>query len=310
MADAPRIAVEPQDYPTRPWLVAAVEAGGGEVVASEAAQGLIWAANTGVDALRAGVDRAANATWVQLPWAGIEPFVEALDNEHTWTCGKGVYAEPVAELALTLALAGFRKLDAYTRAQTWSPQHARNLVGANVVILGGGGITESLVRFLRPFDCRITVLRRHPVPMDGVAHVGTLTELDAMLADADLVVLALALTPETRGIIGAQQLAGMKPTAWIVNVARGAHIDTDALVEVLRDRRIGGAGLDVFAVEPLPDGHPLWSLENCISRPRRQYERMAQVCLSARNHRKFRRFGAGGALLGSWTSSSVLTLRV
>ncbi len=81
-------------------------------------------------------------------------------------------------------------------------------------------------------------------------------------------VLALALTPETVGLIGAEELGLMEPHAWIVNVARGQHIVTDDLVEALRQGVIGGAGLDVTDPEPLPDGHPLWSLENCVITPR------------------------------------------
>lgn len=299
MSAAPRIAVEPADHPNRDWLIAAVEAGGGEVVAPEEAEGLVWAANAGVDALRAGVAAAPQATWIQLPWAGIEPFVDALDDEHVWTCGKGVYAKPVAELALTLALAGLRKLGTYARVQTWQPEFAENLYGTNVVILGGGGIAEALLEFLAPFGCDVTVLRRHPEPMAGATHVGTLAELDAVLPEADVVVLALALTPETVGVVGDAQLARMKPTAWLINVARGAHIDTDALITALVERRIGGAGLDVFTEEPLPDDHVLWTLDNCIITPHvGNDQRMARGCLSARITDNVRRFGAGAPLLG------------
>ena len=84
-----------------------------------------------------------------------------------WTCGKGVYAEPVAELALTLGLAGLRGLATYSRAQSWEPPQGRNLLGARVTILGGGGITTSLVRLLQPFDCHITVVRRRAEDLAG-----------------------------------------------------------------------------------------------------------------------------------------------
>ena len=88
---------------------------------------------------------------MQLPFAGIENFVHLLDDEHVWACGKGVYAEPVAELALTLGLAGLRGLATYSRAQAWEPPQGSNLLGGRVTILGGGGITTSLVRLLQPF---------------------------------------------------------------------------------------------------------------------------------------------------------------
>jgi phosphoglycerate dehydrogenase-like enzyme len=299
MSHRPRIAVEPSGHENREWLAAAVEAGGGEVVEPGPAEGLVWAANTGIDALRAGVAQASSATWVQLPWAGVEPFVDALDHDHIWTCGKGVYAEPVAELALTLTLAGLRKLDHYTRVRDWQPIYARNLVGANVVILGGGGITQALLGLLSPFDCKVTVLRNRPAPMVGAERVATLAELDEVLPDADVVVLALALTPETRGVLGEAQLARMKSSAWIINVARGAHIDTDALVAALERHSIGGAGLDVFPEEPLPADHPLWRLSNCILTPHvGNDQRMAEVYLSKRVTDNVRRFGAGAPLLG------------
>ena len=120
---------------------------------------------------------------------------------------------------------------------------------------------------LAPFDCHITVLRRSPDALPGVNRTATLSELNEVLPIADAVVLALALTPETAGVIGAEQLALMKSTAWIVNVARGGHIDTDALVAALDAGAIGGAALDVTDPEPLPAGHRLWSISNCLITP-------------------------------------------
>ena len=115
--------------------------------------------------------QAPDARWVQLPFAGIENFVHLVDHDREWTCGKGVYAEPVAEMALTLALAGLRGFGTYARAHEWSAPQGRNLLGARVTILGGGGITESLVRLLQPFDCHITVVRRTAHHLDGVDDV-------------------------------------------------------------------------------------------------------------------------------------------
>ena len=109
--------------------------------------------------------------WVQLPWAGIEPYVPLLDHDRTWTCAKGVYADPVAEHALALLLAGFRNLHGYARADTWSGQAGRNLLGASVTIFGGGGIAESLIGLLAPFGCAVTVVRRTPSPVAGVERV-------------------------------------------------------------------------------------------------------------------------------------------
>lgn len=205
--------------------------------------------------------------WVQLPYAGIGPFLHMLDTERVWTCGKGVYAQPVAEAALGMLLAGFRNLTDYARSTSWSAPVGQNLHGANVVVLGGGGITEELLPLLAPFGCDITVLRRSPEPFPGANRTLTLADLGSVLPKADAVILALALTHETQAVIGVAELAMMKPTAWIVNVARGGHIDTDALVAALSDDAIGGAALDVTEPEPLPDGHPLWTQHNCLITP-------------------------------------------
>lgn len=293
----PRVALAPED--ARPWLADAIVDGGGIVVALADAEALVWSDPARSSALRDALGAAPDIHWVQLPWAGVEPLVDVLDDQHLWTCGKGVYAEEVAEHALTLALAGLRGLSSYARRTSWSGPQGRNLLGARVTILGGGGICESFVRLLGPFGTRVTVLRRTAAPMTGVDHVGTLDELDAVLVDTDLLVLALALTAETTGVIGVAQLALLPAHAWIVNVARGAHIDTDALVDALSSGSIGGAGLDVFEPEPLPDGHPLWSLDNCLLTPHvANTPDMALPALSRRVSENIGRFSRGEPLLG------------
>ncbi|MEM7096078.1 MAG: D-isomer specific 2-hydroxyacid dehydrogenase family protein [Actinomycetota bacterium] len=259
-----RVAVEPECW-RRPALVAAVEAAGATVAPIDEATGLIWADPQNPQLLPEVVHDGLD--WVQLPYAGIEPFLHLLDDKREWTCGKGVYARPVAEAALAMLLAGFRHIAAYARETTWSGPVGQNLHGANVLVLGSGGITEELLPLLAPFGCHVTVLRRRAEPMDGASATATLTELDGLLPHADAVILALALTPETEGVIGAEQLALMKPTAWLVNVARGGHVDTDALVTALESGSIGGAALDVTAPEPLPDEHPLWTQPNCLITP-------------------------------------------
>ena len=123
--------------------------------------------------------------------------------------------------------------------------------------------------------------------------------MHAELPLADVVVLALAVTSETVGVIGADQLALMKDDAWIVNLARGVHIDTDALVDALRNSRIGGACLDVTDPEPLPDAHPLWSLENCLITPHvGNTPEMGLELLAERVTENVRRYAAGDDLLG------------
>lgn len=283
----------------RPALVDAVIAGGGWVTTSDEAEALVWAEPAAPDLLPGVLVTGPNIQWVQLPYAGIENLTHLLDSDHLWTCGKGVYAEPVAEHVLMLALAGLRGMGSFTRARNWRPPEGRNLLGGRVTVLGGGGITESLVRLLGPWDCRITVLRRHPVPMEGVHRVVGPESLHDALGDADVVVVALALTPETAGIIDAEALNAMADHAWLINVGRGGHVVTDDLVEALASGAIGGAALDVTDPEPLPDGHPLWDLENCIITPHvGNTPEMGLKLLARRVTENVRRYIAGEELLG------------
>lgn len=294
---SPRLALAPDPGVT--WLADAIRAGGGEIVPPPECEGIIWSDPRDPDALAATLREAPTARWVQLPFAGIENFTHLLDREREWTCGKGVYAEPVAEMALTLALAGLRGFGTYARADSWCGPQGRNLLGARVTVLGGGGITESLVRLLGPFGCEVTVVRRQQTEMPGVERVLPADEYRAALGDADVVVLALALTPGTRGMIGRDELALMRSHAWLVNVARGGHVVTADLVEALRDGVIGGAGLDVTDPEPLPADHPLWSLPNCLITPHvGNTPEMAVPLLAARVTENVRRFARGDALIG------------
>lgn len=292
------MAVEPRG--TRTWLDGAVEAGGGQVVDPGAASALVWGHHADPVGLRALLEAHPALAWVQLPWAGIEVYLDTVRDfaDRRWTCGKGVYADPVAEHALALALAGMRGLPRYSGRTTWTKQFGRNLLGARVVVLGGGGITASFLRFLEPFGCSTTVVRRRPDPLPGARVVG-LDELDAALAGAELLVLALALTPESRGIIDGRRLRLLAPDAWVVNVARGAHLVTDDLVEVLAEGVIGGAALDVTDPEPLPDGHPLWTEPRCLITPHTANTlAMAEPLLRARVADNVRRWIAGDGLVG------------
>ncbi|GGI06318.1 D-isomer specific 2-hydroxyacid dehydrogenase family protein [Egicoccus halophilus] len=293
----PRIAVLPESSPQ--LLRDAVEEGGGHLVEVDRADAVMWTDSSDPGALRAALDAHPAIRWVQLPWAGIEPFVDVLDDDRTWTCGKGVYAEPVAEHVLALALAGMRGIGRYARASRWSGPYGVNLLGGRVTILGGGAITTSLVRLLRPFGAHLTVVRRHAEPIDGVAEVLTLDRLHEALEGRDLVVLALALTPETEQVIDAAALDAMADHAWLINVARGRHVVTDDLVAALREGRIGGAALDVTDPEPLPEGHPLWSLENAIVTPHvGNTPEMGRKLLANRIRENVQRFGDGEDLLG------------
>jgi phosphoglycerate dehydrogenase-like enzyme len=293
----PRIAVAPERSPS--WMTDAVNEGGGYVVPLADAEGIVWGDPRDADGLEQALAQAPKARWVQLPFAGIENFRHLLDDEHVWACGKGVYAEPVAEMALTLGLAGLRGMATYGRATTWEAPQGTNLLGGRVTILGGGGITTSLVRLLQPFNCHITVVRRRAEDLPGVDDVLDADRYADALPGADLVVVALALTPQTEGLIGADELALMEDHAWIVNVARGRHIVTDDLVAALRERVIGGAGLDVTDPEPLPPGHPLWELPNCIITPHvGNTPEMARPLLAERITANIRRYADDEELIG------------
>jgi phosphoglycerate dehydrogenase-like enzyme len=298
-----KVAVAPEG--AREWVRSAVVDGGGQLVTPGEAEALVWtdpggdgeAAATLLDLLKIH----DNIRWVQLPWAGVEPYAQAgvFDHEHTWTCGKGVYAPPVAEHALALALAGLRDLKRRSLARSWGEQSGISLLGGRVTIFGGGGIAKELLRLLQPFDCTISVVRRHPQPMEGVETVLDFRERYEALKGADVVFVALALTPETRGLIGEIEFELMDPHAWVVNVARGEHVVTEDLVIALRENAIGGAALDVTDPEPLPEGHPLWSLPNCIITPHTaNTEDMAIPLLSERIEENVRRYAAGEPLIG------------
>jgi len=295
--DAPRIHLGPATAPT--WLADAVIEGGGHLVEADQCEGIVWGDARDVAGLVDALGTAKQAQWVQLPFAGIENFVDHLDDDHTWTCGKGVYAEPVAELALTLGLAGLRNLNNYARAASWTDPAGGNLLDGRVTILGGGGISESLIRLLQPWNCHITVVRNRAEAMHGVDEVLEADRFADGLPGADLVVLALALTPETEGMFSRDEFALMEDHAWIVNVARGKHIVTNDLVTALQSGSIGGAGLDVTDPEPLPGEHPLWSLPNCIITPHvGNTPEMAKPLLARRVMENVRRFGRGDELLG------------
>ena len=277
----------------------AVVEGGGHVVELAQAEALVWGAARDPRGLEEVLASAPHLTWVQLPFAGVEEFAHLIDGERTWTCGKGVYAEPVAEMALALGLAGLRGLGRYTRAGEWTGPYGRNLIGARVTILGGGGITEELVRLLAPFDCHVTVVRNRVSEMEGVDVVLQSDQYADALPGADLVVLALSLTPETEGIIGRSEFESMESHAWIVNVARGKHIVTDDLVWALENDVIGGAAIDVTHPEPLPADHRLWSLPNCIiTPPVGNSSAMAVPLLSERIAANVRRWSTGEDLIG------------
>ncbi len=295
----PRVAVAPEPAP---FAARAVADGGGEVVGvTDDPDALVWLDPHHPDALADVLAAAPGVRWIQLPSAGVEKMVDhgVLDHERRWTCAKGSYAEPVAEHALTLLLGGLRRLGERVRAVSWGKPAGDTLFGQRVTVLGGGGITAALVGLLAPFRVETTVVRRRDEPVAGATATVPPSRLHDVLPGSLGVVLALALTPETRGIIAAPELDLMDERAWLVNVARGPHVDTDALVAALRTGAIGGAGLDVTDPEPLPDGHPLWGRDDCIITPHTADTiEMVLPSLAERIRENVDRFGAGRPLVG------------
>ena len=248
-------------------MTRAVTAGGATLVDTADAEGLIWADPARPDAFPDVIAATTRLEWIQLPYAGIEPFAHHLDDRWTWTCGKGVYAPAVAEMALAMILSGQKHLHGYARASSWSGPVGRMLAGSRVTVLGGGGITSHLIPLLAPFECDVTVIRRSDQPFPGANRTIPVARLHEVLPVTDVLVLALALTNETVGIISAAELMALPKHAWLVNVARGGHVVTNDLVTALAAGSIAGAALDVTSPEPLPDGHPLWSATNCLITP-------------------------------------------
>jgi phosphoglycerate dehydrogenase-like enzyme len=296
---APRIAVGPGPAP---WAAEAIRRGGGEVVAlDQDPVGLVWTDGGAMDALRSALATRPKISWVQLPQAGVERAFQAgtVDRQRQWTSAKGAFAEPVAEHALALILAGLRQLKVRAQARTWGQPAGESLFGQPVTVVGAGGIATVLLRLLEPFGTPVTVVRRQAEPVAGAARTVAVDRLTEALAGARAVVLTVALTPQTRGLIGRAELAAMEPDGWLVNVARGGVVDTEALVEALRAGRIGGAALDVTDPEPLPAGHPLWDLPNCLITPHTaDTEEMTQPLLAGRIMENVRHLAAGQELVG------------
>ena len=295
----PRIAVGPQ---SAPWAEEAVRKGGGEIVSvDDGPDGLVWIEFRAAQNLKKYLDAYPGIGWVQLPLAGVEDLFAAgvIDHGRTWTSAKGAYAEPVAEHALTLALAGLRVLPTRARARTWGTPAGVSLFDRPVTIIGAGGITVALLALLKPFRTEVTVVRQRPHPLDGASRTLGIDQLHEALTGALVVVLAPALTPRTHQMMARAEFDVMDRDAWLVNVGRGGLVDTDALVDALRAKSIGGAALDVTDPEPLPKGHPLWSLKNCLITPHTSdTQEMIWPLLATRITENVRRLGAHEEFIG------------
>ena len=208
--------------------------------------------------------RADRLKWLNSIYAGVEsfPFDLLASRGVVLTNGAGINAVPIAEYVVMLMLAhskGYREVVRAQERREWLKESPgkRELFGSEVLILGYGAIGQEVEARLTGFGAKVTKVRRSP----GQGTLGP----DAWrgeLSRFDWIVLAVPATPETQHMIGAAELAAMKADAVIVNIARGSVIDQDALVTALEAGRIGGALLDVTTPEPLPPGHPLWTLDN------------------------------------------------
>ncbi|TFC01834.1 hydroxyacid dehydrogenase [Cryobacterium adonitolivorans] len=247
-------------------------AGGAVAPLSPATRGLIWLSYDRAAELGEVLAENPQIGWVQLPWAGVDAFADVLSRHQRAdllvTSAKGAYAQPVAEHALALILASLRVLPERARARSWNVAPAgASLYGRSVLIIGAGGIARELIRLLEPFGTHIVVMRRSSQPVPGAARTVPVGQLTAELPLADVVVVAAALTGDTRHLLGVAELALMAPTAHLVNIARGPLVDTDALVAALAAGALAGAAIDVTDPEPLPDGHPLWNEPRCLITP-------------------------------------------
>jgi phosphoglycerate dehydrogenase-like enzyme len=267
----PIVAVLPT---AQPEYLRAIALGGG--VAADlngSTTGLVWTDSQDTVQLAQILADNPQISWVQLPFAGVDNFKGLFDSLRESgrnllvTSAKGAYREPVAEHALMLALALGRALPERLAAKSWGRKFAVSLFDSNVLIVGGGGIAEELLRILAPFRVSTTVVRRSTESLAGATMTIGLGDLDSHLGDADFVFIATALTEETKGLFDSTLFSRMKQSAYLVNIARGAIVDSSALELALNTGQIAGAGIDVTDPEPLPDGHSLWNVPNLIITP-------------------------------------------
>ena len=210
--------------------------------------------------------------WLQAMGAGVDwALVPELPSGVVITRAPGVFGPWMAEYVLAWCLWTTQHSEAYRQAQArreWI-QHRppERLAGKTMALVGLGDIGRTVARAARGLGLRVIGVTRSGRRVGGVERVYRSRDLRRALAVADFVVLAAPLTDATREMIGVAELAAMRPTAWLLNVGRGALVDETALVHALERRAIAGAILDVFTTEPLPRDHSLWSLDNAVITP-------------------------------------------
>ena len=255
------------------------------------------------------IDAATRLVWVQIYWAGAERCLAVPrigSGDVVLTNMQKMSAPVIGEHAVAMAMALARQLPGYTRdmqaGAAGEPYAARPgmvyLTGKTMLVIGLGGIGTEAARRAAGLGMRVIGTRNSSREgPEFVDYVGLSHELPQLAARADVIVNALPLTKTTEGLLDAEFFAAVRPGAIFVNVGRGATVDTDALLAALKTGAVSGAGLDVTDPEPLPDGHPLWQLDNVIITPHvagRGGERERHFVLLTEN---LRRYAAGDALL-------------
>jgi len=210
--------------------------------------------------------------WVQSGSAGVESpaFYGLLQRGIRLTNAAGVHAEPIAQYVIMQMLNRVKRTRAHLELQAahrWESIGGGELTGLTLGIVGFGGIGRAVARLARAFGMRVVASKRTCVEEPALDRLYSPEQLGALLAESDFVVLAAPHNEQTRGMIDAVALEQMKPKALLINVARGGLVDEEALVDAIRRERIGGAVLDVTAVEPLPETSPLWDLPGCVITP-------------------------------------------
>lgn len=244
---------------------------------SDATMLLRWWTPIGV--FRKTLAAAPNLRWIHTPSAGVEHLLipEVLDRDIVLTNSAGAHAIPIAEFVLMFMLTHIKRafdLKAM-KPEEWDDDgdslRCGELFAHTMLIIGFGNIGEEIAKRARGFGMRVLASRRRPRPTEGVDLVVGEDGWRELLPQADFVVLAAPLTEATRGMFNADAFARMKPNAFLVNIARGQIVDTDALLAALHEGRIAGAALDALPVEPLPPDHPLWKAPNTFITPHISY---------------------------------------
>ncbi|MGI6366557.1 MAG: D-2-hydroxyacid dehydrogenase [Bacillota bacterium] len=212
--------------------------------------------------------------WVHALSAGVDGFLLSpiVEGKIILSNSSGIHGIPISEHVFAMMLSfsrGLHRFGKYQAQNLWRRDlHLTELRGKTLGIVGLGQIGQEIARLGNAFGMRVLAVKRNPgQPLEGVNRVVSMEGLEMVLKESDYLVLTVPLTPETKGFIGARQLELMKPSAILINVARGEVVDQDDLIAALQQGVIAGAGLDVFETEPLDSESPLWQLENCIITP-------------------------------------------